>query len=83
MVSGRQHAGFVQQCPKCCQYNNLHAKRRSEDIFEPHGNKTDSAIVKQCIFIGWDIAASTTGHVHEKKALNMTAVFYQTARVQV
>jgi hypothetical protein len=24
-----------------------------------------------------------TGHVHEKKALNMTAVFYQTARVQV
>jgi hypothetical protein len=29
------------------------------------------------------VALFIPGHVHEKKALNMTAVFYQTARVQV
>ena len=36
------------------------------------------------LYVGMDVHRdSFTGHVHEKKALNMTAVFYQTARVQV
>ena len=32
---------------------------------------------------GEHLTQGMSGHVHEKKALNMTVIFYQTARVQV